>query len=105
MMNTLISAIDAALSELRLNKICHAVEDEDAYYFTGCSDNGEGFTGGACVSVDKGTMLCQHCAHDDPCWNTPKRKIEIPKERSDVFMKQRIYYGIDNEYYELDNDE
>lgn len=86
MSNKVIKAIDAALKMLQLNKLCFAAEDDDSYYFTGCSDYGERICGEACCRVSKETLECTHCYHDDPRWNTPKVPIEIPKERSNVYI-------------------
>lgn len=85
--DNLIKAIDAALDMLGLNRICRAVEDDKAYYFTGCGDNGERIRGCACCCVEKGTLKCRPCYYDDPCWNTPKTIVEIPEERKSVFIE------------------
>ena len=88
MYDELENAIDKALEMLGLNKICKAVEDSKAYYFTGCGDNGETIFGCATCKVEKRTLACSACYHDDPCWSTPKTSIKFPKTRQGVFIKR-----------------
>lgn len=82
-------AIDKALQTLGLNKLCYAVEDTEAYYFTGCGDNGDPIFGGGSCKVFKGSFNSEFCYHDDPCWETPKTKVQIPDDRKEVFIEQK----------------
>lgn len=84
-LNNKIAAIDAALSFLGLNKIGRAVEDEQEIIFTGCGDNGEALMPGGCCAVNKHTLECRDCRHDDSCWKTPKTEFVFPKERKESF--------------------
>lgn len=83
------SAIDKALETLKLNRLCRAVEDEEAFYFTGCGDNGEPIFGAATCCVFKNTMECEPVYHDNPCWGTPKKTAKIPDTRKTVFVERR----------------
>ncbi len=83
----LILAIDAALKTLGLSKIFYAVEDDDAYYFTGCADDGERIRANTTCRVNKDTLISDICYHDDACWQTEKTEVKFPKERKDVFIK------------------
>lgn len=82
---SIIKAIDAGLELLNVNKICYLAEDNEAYYMTGCGDHGEVLVSAAGCKVDKKTGLAQHCYYDDPAWKTPKKAVEVPKERNDAF--------------------
>ena len=88
MSSNVIRAIDAALTMLKLNKLCFAAEDNEAYYFTGCGDNGERICGEAACRVDKKTFASEPCYHTSSYWNTQKKKVEIPKERKSVFIEE-----------------
>ena len=102
--NELLHAVDVALEFLKLNKLCSVSEDDSAYYFTGCTDDGFGYTGGASCRVEKGTFKCEYRYVGDKYWNkTSAKKLPFPPERSDVFMKLRIPYGDNGEYFELDD--
>ena len=89
--NRIVLAIDAALSFLGLNRIGRAVEDENEYYFTGCGDNGEALLPGGCCAVNKETLECRNCRHDDPCWKTPKKNVKFPPERASAFAENWEY--------------
>lgn len=94
--NNLLEAIDTALQFLGLNKLCRAVEDVQAWYFTGCGDNGEPlFTEAAC-RVDKKTLECTRAPHGDPCWATPKKPVEIPAERRGVFTRRKELWELED---------
>ena len=82
-----VKAIEAGLDLLKVNKICYLSEDEDAYYMTGCGDDGEMIVGAACCKVDKRTGIAEHCYYDDPAWETPKVAVEVPDERKSVFVE------------------
>ncbi len=84
----LIKAIDIALKTLELNKLCRAVEDDEAYYFTGCGDNGEPIFGCACCQVEKKSLRCTVFYHDDPDWETPKTAVSIPHSRKSVNIER-----------------
>ena len=85
----LVEAIDIALETLELNKLCRAVEDDEAYYFTGCGDNGEPIFAATTVRVYKDTLKCEPCYYTDKCWNSPKSEVAIPKERQSVFIERK----------------
>ena len=80
------NVIDIALKMLQVNKVCTVQEDNGFFYVTGCGDNGEVIRGEACVKINKNTMECEHCYHDDPCWKTPKKKIMLPNGWENVFI-------------------
>lgn len=79
------AAIDAALQFLGLNKLRSAYEDVNAYYFTGCGNNGETIYAEVTCRVDKATLECS-IDKTPPTEFAKKKAIIMPKEREDVLI-------------------
>jgi hypothetical protein len=86
-LSELNKAIDVALKTLRVNKLCYIGEDDEAYYMTGCGDNGEPLYTGCCCRVVKATLRGEICHHTSPYLETPKKKLKPPEDKKDVFME------------------
>lgn len=83
----LSKAIDVALKTLGVNKLCYIGEDDEAYYMTGCGDNGEPLYISGCCRVIKETLQGDFCHHTSPYLATEKKKIEPSEDRKDVFIE------------------
>ena len=93
MLYSVISAIDAALEFLNADKLCYAAEDDEAYYFTACGDDGKPLYAPSCCRVSKMTLSVSMCYHDDPAWKTPKKEITFPKERMSHYIPAEKVWG------------
>lgn len=83
---SLTQAIDVALAFLKAKKLCHAVEDDEAYYITMCSDSGEPIHAPCTCRVDKKSLNVRMCYFNDPAWKKPKTEIQFPAERLDCYV-------------------
>ena len=87
----LVRAIDLALDFLKLNKLCSAMEDDEAFYLTGCKDNGEPYYCPTVCRVEKNTLECSLFLHTDPRWYEPKKPVPFPDERKNVFVESKDF--------------
>ena len=60
-------------------------------------DYGEPIFAEAACRVNKKTLECTRAYHDDPCWSTPKKPVEIPVERRDVFTRRKELWELEGE--------
>lgn len=83
----ILYAVDTSLQFLRVNKLCKIFEDDNAYYLTGCGDNGEVLYVPVICRVDKKTREHSRLSHTDPEFWTPKRFLPFPPERKNIFIE------------------
>lgn len=90
---TLIMAVDSALKaskEIGIGHFCEFKEDDEAFYFTLCGQNGEPVFINGCCKVWKESLDSEIVS----CYDIDFERmspVQIPEERKTVFRELKIF--------------